>query len=107
MYFPTGSIRNSWPRSTATPVAFAALPGSGTRAHRLHYNERMKLRAIFVLTMGLLTAALSLSVARAEQAAAPADTKSIWDGVFTPEQAERGAEAYKTSCSECHGGDLM
>ena len=27
--------------------------------------------------------------------------------MFTSEQAERGAEAYKTVCSECHGGDLM
>ena len=68
----------------------------------------MKLRVIFVLSVGLLTASLSYSVVRAEQAAAPAgDAKSIWDGVFTAEQAERGAEAYKTSCSECHGGDLM
>ena len=30
----------------------------------------------------------------------------MWDGVFTTEQAERGAAAYKTSCSECHGNDL-
>jgi S-disulfanyl-L-cysteine oxidoreductase SoxD len=68
----------------------------------------MKLRVIFCLSVGLLAASLSYGVVRAEQAAAPAgDAKSIWDGVFTPEQAERGAEAYKTSCSECHGGDLM
>lgn len=68
----------------------------------------MKLRVIFVLSVGLLAASISYGVVRAEQAAAPAgDAKSIWDGVFTAEQAERGAEAYKTSCSECHGGDLM
>jgi S-disulfanyl-L-cysteine oxidoreductase SoxD len=68
----------------------------------------MKLRVIFCLSVGLLAASLSYGVVRAEQAAAPAgDAKSIWDGVFTAEQAERGAEAYKTSCSECHGGDLM
>ena len=29
----------------------------------------------------------------------------MWDGVFT-RQAERGAAAYKTACSECHGADL-
>ena len=67
----------------------------------------MKLRVIFLLSVGLLTASFSFSV-RAEQAAAPAaGAKSIWDGVFTAEQAERGAAAYKASCSECHGGDLM
>ena len=67
----------------------------------------MKLRVIFLLSAGLLTASLSHGVARAEQAAAPAGAKSIWDGVFTAEQAERGAAAYKSVCSECHGGDLM
>ena len=67
----------------------------------------MRLRVSFVLAIGLFVAALSFSAVRAEQAAAPAEMKSIWDGVFTAEQAERGAEAYKTSCSECHGGDLM
>ena len=67
----------------------------------------MKLRVIFLLCLGLLTVSFSYAVVRAEQAAAPAGAKSIWDGVFTAEQAERGAAAYKTSCSECHGGDLM
>ncbi|HEX6162674.1 MAG TPA: cytochrome c [Vicinamibacterales bacterium] len=33
-------------------------------------------------------------------------SKSVWDGVFTKEQADRGAAAYKSACSECHGGDL-
>src|SRR5688500_19040836 len=61
----------------------------------------MKLRAMFVLTMGLFTAALSLSVARAQET-----PKSIWEGAFTAEQAERGAAAYKAACSECHGGEL-
>jgi len=68
----------------------------------------MRLRVIFLLVAGILIAATSHGVVRAAQAAAPAgDAKSIWDGVFTAEQAERGAETYKTSCSECHGGDLM
>ena len=41
------------------------------------------------------------------QAAAPAgQAKSVWDGAFTKEQADRGAIAYKTNCSECHGNDL-
>ena len=41
---------------------------------------------------------------RAEQVTT---TKTVWDGVFTAEQAERGAAAYKTACSECHGNDLV
>ena len=69
----------------------------------------MKLGVIFLLSVGLLTASFSYSVVHAKQTAAAAAgvAKTVWDGVFTAEQAERGAEAYKTSCSECHGGDLM
>ena len=66
----------------------------------------MRIRVIFVLTMGLFAAALSLGAVHAEQAE-QATAKSVWDGVFTAEQAERGAAAYKATCSECHGGDLM
>ncbi len=42
---------------------------------------------------------------RAEQAAAAA-SKTVWDGVFTEEQATRGEAAYKDNCSSCHGDDM-
>jgi mono/diheme cytochrome c family protein len=29
--------------------------------------------------------------------------KSTWDGVFTEEQAKRGAEAFDRECAGCHG----
>ena len=61
----------------------------------------MKLRAIFFVFAALLVGSVSYGVVYAKQ------EKSVWDGVFTAEQADRGAAAYKTSCSECHGGDLM
>ena len=32
--------------------------------------------------------------------------QSVWDGVYTMEQAERGAEIYGPECSVCHGGEL-
>ena len=32
--------------------------------------------------------------------------RSVWDGVFTDAQAERGRVAYSANCSSCHGGDL-
>ena len=70
----------------------------------------MKLRVMFSMSAALLIAALSYQVTygqTAAPAAAATGAKSIWDGVFTEEQAKRGAEAYTASCSECHGGDLM
>ena len=32
--------------------------------------------------------------------------KSVWDGVFTAEQAKRGEQRYGTACAHCHGDDL-
>ncbi len=33
-------------------------------------------------------------------------TRSVWDGVFTPEQSARGDRAYHELCASCHGTDL-
>ena len=60
----------------------------------------MKLRVLFGTLAIIWLAGVTQFGVRAEQ------SKSVWDGVFTKEQAERGAATYKTSCSECHGGDL-
>ncbi len=32
--------------------------------------------------------------------------KTTWDGVYSEEQAKRGADAYSKSCASCHGPDL-
>ena len=39
-------------------------------------------------------------------AVAAGQGRTVWDGVYTAEQARRGAEAYDQSCAECHGADL-
>src|SRR5260221_14441384 len=33
-------------------------------------------------------------------------TKSVWDGVYTQAQADRGKTAYATQCASCHAADL-
>ena len=33
-------------------------------------------------------------------------TRSVWDGVYTEEQAKRGHELYAKECASCHGSDL-
>ena len=40
------------------------------------------------------------------QAAAPGGARTVWDGVFSKAQADRGEAVYKATCSECHGNDL-
>jgi S-disulfanyl-L-cysteine oxidoreductase SoxD len=32
--------------------------------------------------------------------------RSVWDGVYTYEQADRGKALYVTHCASCHGPDL-
>lgn len=34
------------------------------------------------------------------------DSKSIWEGVYTDEQASRGETVYSETCISCHGQDL-
>lgn len=48
-----------------------------------------------------------LIAAFALAAAAIAQTsRSVWDGVYTAEQAKRGLELYSNECASCHGSDL-
>ena len=32
--------------------------------------------------------------------------KTVWEGIYTPEQADRGREAYERACAHCHRYDL-
>jgi mono/diheme cytochrome c family protein len=69
----------------------------------------MKLRILFGTVALMLTGSLAVAAFGREggqAAAAPGGAKTVWDGVFSKTQAERGAATYKTACSECHGNDL-
>jgi S-disulfanyl-L-cysteine oxidoreductase SoxD len=44
-------------------------------------------------------------VARAQEAAPT--SRSVWDGVYTEEQAKRGEELYRKECASCHGDTLV
>jgi len=70
----------------------------------------MKLRFIFGTLAVIWVAAMShsaiLATSGREGGQAAGGNKTVWDGVFSTAQAERGAATYKTACSECHGNDL-
>jgi hypothetical protein len=38
--------------------------------------------------------------------AAQVDNNKIWNGIYTPAQAERGKSAFEKSCTNCHNRDL-
>jgi len=56
------------------------------------------LAAWAIVPIGLFTAP---AAAREAQ-----DTRSVWSGVYTAAQADRGKAAYASHCGRCHGGDL-
>lgn len=58
----------------------------------------MKFRVVAVMVSAVwLAGAVAQTVAQ---------QKTVWDGVYTEEQAKRGAEAYEKDCASCHQADL-
>jgi mono/diheme cytochrome c family protein len=51
--------------------------------------------------------ALALAIAAAPSPDAQTPQKTIWDGVYTREQAERGKSLYTGICGRCHGANLI
>jgi mono/diheme cytochrome c family protein len=60
-------------------------------------REFLRIGAVIVLA-GSCVAGATL---RASQAA-----RSVWDGVYTSEQAQRGASEFASHCAACHGANL-
>jgi cytochrome c len=52
--------------------------------------------------MKFAIAAITLSVAAITAQA----SRSVWDGVYTSEQAQRGEALYTRQCARCHGAQL-
>lgn len=58
-------------------------------------------------TLRMRTTSAFLGLALAGPAAAgQAERTTVWDGVYTAEQAARGAVVYRTHCSSCHQADF-
>jgi cytochrome c len=58
------------------------------------------------LALVVLVITLPLSRAQSQQSVAASDMRSVWDGVYTDEQARRGQPLYHDACSACHGDSL-
>jgi mono/diheme cytochrome c family protein len=59
-----------------------------------HHAVRFSLSVFAIYSFGLVVAAYV------------APTKTIWDGVFTDQQASRGGKTYRQTCGHCHRDDL-
>ena len=69
-----------------------------------HQAARPRL-AVFVTAFALLLFGLALTMSGTAQT--PSSTPSVWDGVFSAAQAERGNREFQTNCSVCHGAELQ
>src|SRR5689334_21161715 len=81
----------------------------GGRARR-HHSWFARVSVIGAVTTMALAGG---SWARAAQQASPpvapeasAAKRSVWDGVYTEDQAQRGKELYAEHCVRCHGENL-
>jgi hypothetical protein len=62
---------------------------------------RVVLRSVcFCAITGCFCAITGASIVSAQ------NPKSVWDGVYTAEQATRGKAAFEANCVACHGADL-
>jgi len=64
------------------------------------------LRNAAVSLSALILLVIAGSSGRAQTPVAASPTRSIWDGVYTDAQAQRGQQLYAQHCSRCHGADL-
>jgi mono/diheme cytochrome c family protein len=58
-------------------------------------------KSILAGTLGIAILCTAISVVKAQ-----ATAHSVWDGVYTAEQAKRGESKYHEYCADCHGDDL-
>jgi quinoprotein glucose dehydrogenase len=54
------------------------------------------------IALGVVSVVLSCAVTIGAQGAG----KTVWDGVYTDAQAERGGALYATQCASCHGAEM-
>jgi mono/diheme cytochrome c family protein len=71
-----------------------------------HRVGRTYVRLLLASMGAVFLATAASTVVRAGQATEAASAPSVWDGVYTEEQAERGRVAFVANCAECHGIDL-
>ena len=71
--------------------------------------KKIRTAMISAAVMGTLCIGFEMGgmsrVAKAQETLAT--SRSVWDGVYTEEQATRGEEVYRKECASCHGETLV
>jgi mono/diheme cytochrome c family protein len=64
------------------------------------------LSARMTISAGVLIAAVAARAPAAQSAQGAGTVKTVWDNVYSQDQARRGREKYTQVCSACHQADL-
>ena len=56
--------------------------------------------------VAIATYAMAVPVRVEAQSSQTSATQTVWDGVFSEDQARRGGNSYNVSCNSCHRADL-
>ena len=86
---------------TSTSAADRARHGTPDRTVRAATRRG---RAVFAAAAVCLGACAAVGAQPA--AAQETDEPSVWDGVYSAAQAQRGRKLYEAACARCHGEDL-
>jgi quinoprotein glucose dehydrogenase len=65
------------------------------------------MRILIAAVIAVTTAASPRGASQNPPVAEGPTSRSIWDGVYTEEQARRGKDLYLTHCLSCHGESLQ
>ena len=65
--------------------------------------NRLRTSSVFSV---IVTISLGLIVSSQVETAGVPPGQSVWDGVYTDQQAQRGRALYETECGSCHGAEL-
>ena len=70
-------------------------------------NSRLvPLTIVLTLAIGWAAAGATQAAPRGSLAEAQGeDRKTVWDGVYTAEESERGQVAFEMNCASCHGAE--
>ena len=63
-------------------------------------------RSVGVVAALLVSAQIALIYAQAPGATSDGSSRTVWDGVYTEAQAQRGSGFYAEHCASCHGASL-
>ena len=66
--------------------------------------ETVRMRLTLLVVVPFIAAAAGPAGAKAAEA--QENRTTVWDGVYTTEQAERGEAVYKSHCLSCHQADF-